>query len=570
MEPTPSTTLLEDAVATLESIRRAVLLDLQQPGNNGIYEEMPGEIERLRSQIEGSADEDIAESLDELELLASKASETGLERAKLDILDVISSLEAILVDPDLSENELLELVDASFDAFAGVPKTDAVPEEEPVLQLEAATEDELDLELIEVFAEESEQLLSSFEEQLNRLRSDNTNKVPMWELRRIAHTFKGAAGVVGLRTAADLAHRIESGLDNLSTLPEEKLTSLLQVLEPCVDVLRGLAVSTIAADDPRIRKILTDLERLSKEGSVEHSGGSTRSDRKNNSAEPAATPDAASKDKKSVVRVSLAVLDQLDRRMRDLAQALLTAYQELEPGSDPDELAASLTRHLELQLSLANSVKDELRSVRMVEFGTLTTRLQRAVRVACEEEQKTAEIHIENAEIKLDTVLLDSLVEPLLHLLRNAVVHGIESAETRRLLGKPESGMIRLRLSEVPGRVEIALSDDGGGIDVNSVRRRGVELGVLGAEKAKSISNEEALDLVFHAGLSTATKLTLQAGRGVGMKIVRDAIHELNGVISIDTSKNSGTTFTIKLPKFDGNYRSHSPVSLERANYSFR
>ena len=234
MEPTPSTTLLEDAVATLESIRRAVLLDLQQPGNNGIYEEMPGEIERLRSQIEGSADEDIAESLDELELLASKASETGLERAKLDILDVISSLEAILVDPDLSENELLELVDASFDAFAGVPKTDAVPEEEPVLQLEAATEDELDLELIEVFAEESEQLLSSFEEQLNRLRSDNTNKVPMWELRRIAHTFKGAAGVVGLRTAADLAHRIESGLDNLSTLPEEKLTSLLQVLEPCL------------------------------------------------------------------------------------------------------------------------------------------------------------------------------------------------------------------------------------------------------------------------------------------------------------------------------------------------
>src|SRR5262245_13743972 len=147
MEPTPSTILLEDAVAILESIRRAVLLDLQQPGNPGMYEEMAGEIDSLGSQLEEPANEDVAERLEELGFLVRTASETGLERTKFQILDVISSLEAILVDPDPSELELQELIDASFGAFGESSVADTPPEEDPIPQLDLATEDdELDVE----------------------------------------------------------------------------------------------------------------------------------------------------------------------------------------------------------------------------------------------------------------------------------------------------------------------------------------------------------------------------------------------------------------------------------------
>src|SRR5262245_45391788 len=138
MQPTPSTILLEDAVAILESIRRAVLLDLQQPNGLGVYEEMGAEIDALRTQIEETASLDVAKGLEDLGSLVRTASESGLERTKLEILDVISSLEAILVNPDPSELELLELIDTSFGAFAGTPVSDSPLEEDPVLDLDLA------------------------------------------------------------------------------------------------------------------------------------------------------------------------------------------------------------------------------------------------------------------------------------------------------------------------------------------------------------------------------------------------------------------------------------------------
>jgi CheY-like chemotaxis protein len=549
MDRTPSATIIDDAETILGSIRRAVLLDLQEPGTKSAFAELYPEIDALRNQIAESDNDDLKVKVDLLKTLARAAAETGQERTKFQILDVVSSIESVLVHFDLSEptlsDELLEIVNASFDSFPK-PKKIERKESEPILQLEASSDDDFDAELLEIFLEEAEQLLSSFEEQIRVSKTDPSNKEVLWELRRIAHTFKGAAGVVGQTAAADLAHRLEHTLDRLAASPKHQSAHLLPLLEPSVAALRRLCRGG-DPNEPGIEAVQKELDLL-----LGDYPAATAEDQIPKKKDVPLTylpkPETVSKDKKSVVRVSLAVLDLIDQRVREFTKTLSSLRQSLDPtvntGSD-----GSFRQLFELQFFLANSIMEELRSIRMIEFSTLTPRLQRAVRVACEEENKRAEILIENADTKIDTVVMDSLVEPLMHLLRNSVVHGIESPETRRLLGKPESGMIRVRLSEVSGQIEISLTDDGRGIDTNALKARAVELGLLTSDNAESMEADDAYELIFHAGLSTATRLTLQAGRGVGMRIVRDSIQELKGTISIDSARNVGTTFTIKFPK---------------------
>lgn len=558
--------MIDDAEAILGSIRRAVLLDLQEPGTNSVFAELDGEIDALQQQIAASDNDELKVKVDLLKTLARAAAETGQERTKFQILDVLSWIESVLVRFDLSEptlsDELLEIVDASFDSFPKPQKVERI-ESDPVLQLEVPSDDDFDTELLEIFVEEAEQLLSAFEEQLRVSKTDPSDKEVVWELRRIAHTFKGAAGVVGLKAAADLAHRLENTLDRLAASSEHHIAHLLPLLEPSVAVLRDLARG--GGSSPHVEAVQKELDLLL--GDYPAATEQKHAPKKKKlPTSDLSHPATVSRDKKAVVRVSLAVLDLIDQRVREFTKTLSSLRQSLDPTTGNTGSGGSFRELFELQFFLANSIMEELRSIRMIEFGTLTPRLQRAVRVACEEESKRAEILIENADTKIDTVVMDSLVEPLMHLLRNSVVHGIESPETRRLLGKPESGMIRVRLSESAGHIEIALTDDGRGIDTNALKARAVELGIISSENVESADADEAYDLIFYEGLSTATKLTLQAGRGVGMRIVRDSIRELKGTIAIDSARNVGTTFTIKFPKVEhgpeGKGAAQNPVIL--------
>ena len=558
--------MIDDAEAILGSIRRAVLLDLQEPGTNSVFAELDGEIDALQQQIAASDNDDLKVKVDLLKTLARAAAETGQERTKFQILDVLSWIESVLVRFDLSEptlsDELLEIVDASFDSFPKPQKVVRI-ERDPILQLEVPSDDDFDTELLEIFVEEAEQLLSAFEEQLRVSKTDPSDKEVVWELRRIAHTFKGAAGVVGLTAAADLAHRLENTLDRLAASSEHHIAHLLPLLEPSVAVLRDLARG--GGSSPHVEAVQKELDLLL--GDYPAATEQKHAPKKKKlPTSDLSHPATVSRDKKAVVRVSLAVLDLIDQRVREFTKTLSSLRQSLDPTTGNTGSGGSFRELFELQFFLANSIMEELRSIRMIEFGTLTPRLQRAVRVACEEESKRAEILIENADTKIDTVVMDSLVEPLMHLLRNSVVHGIESPETRRLLGKPESGMIRVRLSESAGHIEIALTDDGRGIDTNALKARAVELGIISSENVESADADEAYDLIFYEGLSTATKLTLQAGRGVGMRIVRDSIQELKGTIAIDSARNVGTTFTIKFPKVEhgpeGKGAAQNPVIL--------
>lgn len=213
-----------------------------------------------------------------------------------------------------------------------------------------------------------------------------------------------------------------------------------------------------------------------------------------------------------------------------------------------DKLRSNLEILFDNQHRLVDELQDKLLRLRMVKFGSLFTRLQRTVRFTSEEEFKSVELTMEGESLEVDTQILDALIEPLLHLLRNAIAHGIESPETRRLLGKPEKGKISLRAHSEGTHIVLTVSDDGRGISATTLKERAVQGRFLTYEEAENMSDDEALSLIFLPGLTTAEKINQVSGRGVGMNIVKTQILRQNGTISIDTEAQKGSTFTIRLP----------------------
>jgi chemosensory pili system protein ChpA (sensor histidine kinase/response regulator) len=220
-------------------------------------------------------------------------------------------------------------------------------------------------------------------------------------------------------------------------------------------------------------------------------------------------------------------------------------------GSAAGELShhiADFDSHLNRLGRLTSEVQDKLMRMRMVSLATLTTRLRRTVRVTSDRQQKPIDLIIEGENVELDKTVLEEIAAPLEHLLRNAVDHGIESASTRQVLGKPARGQIRLRAYYEGTQVVLHVSDDGGGMEPDLLRQAAVRLGVYTEAEAAQLPLASLYNLVFLPGFSTARSVSETSGRGVGMDIVKSTIHRMKGSVSIETEPGKGTTFAIRLP----------------------
>ena len=213
-----------------------------------------------------------------------------------------------------------------------------------------------------------------------------------------------------------------------------------------------------------------------------------------------------------------------------------------------DLLRSNFETLFDTQRGLIDEMQEKLLRLRMVKFGSLFARLQRTVRVTAEEENKLADLHLEGEHLEVDTQILDSLIEPLLHILRNAIAHGIEPPETRRLVGKPETGRIGIRAFSEGTHIVLTITDDGRGISASALKAKAVEKGLISNEDALEMSDEDALSLVFLAGLTTAEDINYVSGRGVGMNIVKTQLQRHQGTISIHTEPQKGSTFTVRMP----------------------
>jgi chemosensory pili system protein ChpA (sensor histidine kinase/response regulator) len=197
---------------------------------------------------------------------------------------------------------------------------------------------------------------------------------------------------------------------------------------------------------------------------------------------------------------------------------------------------------------LAHRLQDEITQARMVPIGNLYTRLSRTVRDAAKAVNKKVELTLAGAETELDNNIIQQISDPLIHLVRNAVAHGLERDEERYALGKSDAGNVAVRAYHRGNHIYIEVEDDGRGIDYEKVRKTAVDHGLLSAESAAELSEKELLDLLFQPGFSTAPRKTELSGRGVGLDVVKANLALLNGEIEIETQKAYGTRFTLKVP----------------------
>jgi chemosensory pili system protein ChpA (sensor histidine kinase/response regulator) len=198
------------------------------------------------------------------------------------------------------------------------------------------------------------------------------------------------------------------------------------------------------------------------------------------------------------------------------------------------------------QLTLG--MRDEIARARMVPVGTPFTRFRRAIREIARASNKEVSLVTSGEHTEVDTGVVERLVDPLIHLVRNAVYHGIESAADRRMKGKPSVGTVYLHAAHRGNSVIIEVEDDGAGLDLTKIRAKAVKLGLLRPEQASSISDAEALKYIFAPGFSTADKIGDQAGRGVGLDVVKRVIEGMNGHINVESVPGVGTKFTLDLP----------------------
>ena len=197
---------------------------------------------------------------------------------------------------------------------------------------------------------------------------------------------------------------------------------------------------------------------------------------------------------------------------------------------------------------LAHRLQDEITQSRMVPIGNLYTRLSRTVRDAAHAAGKHVELTLAGAETELDNNIIQQISDPLVHLVRNAVAHGIERTEERYHTGKPDHGNVAVRAYHRGNHIYIEVEDDGRGIDYEKVRATAIEAGLVAAEDAERLDERELLEFLFHPGFSTAPRKTELAGRGVGLDVVRANLGSLNGEIEIETQKGQGSRFTLKVP----------------------
>lgn len=216
--------------------------------------------------------------------------------------------------------------------------------------------------------------------------------------------------------------------------------------------------------------------------------------------------------------------------------------------SEVHNLIGDLDALLVRQSRLSRDVQDRLMRMRMVPLATLASRLHRAVRTVASQQEKLVDLVLEGEQVELDKSVLEEIADPLLHLLRNAVGHGIETPEGRRVEGKRPRGTVRVRAFHQGAQVAIEVSDDGGGLSTSAIRGEAVRRGFMGEAEAAALSEAEAAQLIFLPGLSTAREISEVSGRGVGLDVVKTQVHKLKGTIAVSTAPGRGTTFLIRLP----------------------
>lgn len=384
--------------------------------------------------------------------------------------------------------------------------------------------------LLELFLAESDEGLTAAEEALLVLERTPDDAEALAAVFRAIHSLKGNCGIFDFDAMTRVAHAAEDLLERLRAGETVVSNGIITLLLESVDVLRGLLFET-----DRKRGLSPAELQL-----IEHLHGA---DPLQMPASNAVAQAVASERMPRTLRIDLARLDRLldlsgeigiarGRVSEMLGDAAVTRRTVLETQRDADLL------HLELQ--------ELVMKLRMVPVGPTFRQFQRIVRDTARALGKEAALHIEGVDVEVDMTVIEHLRDPLVHMIRNSVGHGIELPAVRAAANKTAEGKLVLRSFREAGTIVIELTDDGGGIDHDRVLRTARERGLV-SENA-NLTEAEAAELIFHPGFSTAEAVTDLSGRGVGLDVVRRNIDAIHGSVSVESTPGAGTTFRVRLP----------------------
>ena len=417
-------------------------------------------------------------------------------------------------------------------------------------------------EIVSEFLLESNENLDQLDQDLVALESDPTSKELLGRIFRSIHTVKGTSGFLGLHRLEKVAHAGENLLAKLRDGDLVLHAGLSDLLLQTVDIMRAILTgleATNAEPQGDDSTLLADLTAACAGESPAPPAGELPTQRTRESADEVApvtaadpapeapTAEAGHDGRRSVsessVRVDITVLDQL---MTLVGELVLTRNQVLQQtGSKRD---AAVGRTLGRLDQLTADLQDAVLKTRMQPIEHVWSKVPRVVRDLARQLNKDVAVHLHGGETELDRAVLESVKDPLTHLVRNAIDHGIETPDDRVAAGKPRQGNLTLRAYHDAGQVTVEITDDGNGIDPEVVRARALERGLIDARVAATMSRDQLIDLVFAPGFSTAAAVTNVSGRGVGMDVVRSNIQQIGGSVDISSTVGKGSSFRITIP----------------------
>ncbi len=387
------------------------------------------------------------------------------------------------------------------------------------------------------FVGETAENLAAIETELLALENAADPKGHFREIQRCLHNLKGNVSVFGLVHTARFTHALEDLVGVLQQGAEPVTSQHVGLLLEAVDRLRKAVPRTPPAEGD-IEPILESIDWLAATARalLNDAGGSDH--------QPVARAAAASGEQISTIRIEARRLDALLDLVTELTASTAALHQRLEAADERvhDEIFEARQQTLTLQRQL----QEEVMRIRMVPVGAFLLSFRRAVRDLAAQTGKEVDLVIEGEDVEADVSVVGSLRDPLTHMIRNAVDHGIERPEVRSARGKPATGTIRLAARHETGEIVFEIADDGAGLDTERILARGRERGLI--TESAHLRPDEIHALIFEPGFSTSPEVSAISGRGVGMDVVRRNVEGLRGRIRIDSDPGAGTRFTLRLP----------------------
>jgi len=463
--------------------------------------------------------------------------------------------------------------------------TAEVPREEPQPPEMAEM---ADASLVRDFIVEGLEYIDEIEVNILNLEQDTENKEYINIIFRPFHSIKGVASFLNLDQIRELAHSLETLLDRARNDELQVTPGLIDVILDGADVLKAMIIQLrddlegnpaqpLEVDLPALRKRIqgieegrTDIQGIKKVGEILVEDGTVTEEALEEGlkiageavppkrigealiAEGKATPKQVSQALRkqanqtadtSAVRVDVRKLDDLIDMVGELviAQSIIRQNQIVQSNGD-SQLAKSI-----VQLSsITSEIQKTSTSLRMIPIKQTFQRMSRLVRDLSKATGKSIGIVMEGEDTEIDRNMVDEIYNPLVHMIRNAVDHGIGTPEERIKQGKPERGTIQLSAYHRGGNIVIEISDDGKGLDKDRILKKALENGVV--DGSHTLSDQDIYRLIFHPGLSTAKEITDVSGRGVGMDVVKQSVEKLRGKIEIDSVPGEGSTFITRFP----------------------